>query len=219
MANERDRRAQELDQAERWMREDMSDRKSAVWAVAIALVLHAGLLLARMPDWSTPVRIDKPQEVAMKVQFLQPPPPPPPPEAPPPEPPLPEKKKIPRPDLSPDEPEPIVTPPPSEPEPAPPDAPMQPAEMGPIRVSPGQGPGIIKRVEPIYPPLARTARLQGTVVLDAIIQKDGTVSNVTVVRSANAIFDRAAMNALRRWRFSPGDRDVIMSLTVHFKLE
>src|SRR5688572_18113257 len=68
MANEPDRRrAQELDQAERWMREDTSDRKSATWAVAIAIVLHIGLLAARMPGWSDPVRIEKPEEeVAMK---------------------------------------------------------------------------------------------------------------------------------------------------------
>jgi protein TonB len=91
--------------------------------------------------------------------------------------------------------------------------------MGPIRVSPGQGPGIIKKVEPLYPPMAKTARLQGTVVLDAVILKDGTVSNVNVVKSANPMFDRAAMNALRQWRFSPSQQDVIMSLTVHFKLE
>lgn len=239
MANERETRAQqELDQAERWMREGTSERKPVVWALAIALVLHAGILAARMPGWSDPVRMEKPEEeVAMKVQFLQPPPPPPPPEAPPPEPPPPEKKKTPRPDPKPDEPEPIVTPPPRPPEPprdyvpspvpappAPAPAPPAPApapaeQMGPIRVSPGQGPGIIKKVEPIYPPMARTARMQGTVVLDAVILKDGTVSNVNVVKSANPMFDKAAMNALRQWRFSPGEQDVIMSLTVHFKLD
>lgn len=241
MANERETRAQqELDQAERWMREGTSERKPVVWALAIALVLHAGILAARMPAWSDPVRMEKPEEeVAMKVQFLQPPPPPPPPEAPPPEPPPPEKKKVPRPDPKPDEPEPIVTPPPTPPPPprdyvpspapappAPAPAPPAPApapapaeQMGPIRVSPGQGPGIIKKVEPIYPPMARTARMQGTVVLDAVILKDGTVSNVNVVKSANPMFDKAAMNALRQWRFSPGEQDVIMSLTVHFKLD
>jgi periplasmic protein TonB len=241
MANERATRTQqELDQAERWMREDTSERRPVVWALAIALVLHAGILAARMPGWSDPVRMEKPEEeVAMKVQFLQPPPPPPPPEAPPPEPPRPEKKKIARPDPKPDEPEPIVTPPPRPPEPprdyvpspvpappapapappAPAPAPAPPEQMGPIRVSPGQGPGIIKKVEPLYPPMAKTARLQGTVVLDAIILKDGTVSNVSVVKSANPMFDKAAMNALSQWRFSPSQQDVIMSLTVHFKLD
>lgn len=241
MANEREslRANQELDQAERWMREDVSERKPVIVATLIALVLHAGLLVARLPTWSEPVRVDKPEEeLAMKVQFLQPPPPPPPQEAPPPEPPKPETKKIARPDPEPDEPEPIVeaTPPPPQPPrdlppvpvPAPPapvtapvpvPVPAEPEDMGPIRVSPGQGPGLIKKVEPIYPSVARTARLQGTVVLDAVILKDGSVSDVTVVKSANPIFDKAAMDALKKWRFSPGSQDVIMSLTVHFQLD
>ena len=86
-------------------------------------------------------------------------------------------------------------------------------------MSPGQGPGLIRKVEPLYPSIARTARLQGTVVLDAVILKDGSVSDVTVVKSANPIFDKAAMDALKKWRFSPGSQDVIMSLTVHFQLD
>ena len=60
--------------------------------------------------------------------------------------------------------------------------------------------------------------MEGTVVLDAVILKDGSVSDVTVVKSGNRIFDRAAMDALRQWRFTPGNQDVIMSLTVHFVL-
>lgn len=238
---ETSRTSQELDQAERWMREDVSERRPVIVATLIALALHAGLLVARLPTWSEPVRVDKPEEeLAMKVQFLQPPPPPPPPpEAPPPEPPKPETRKIARPDPEPDEPEPIVeaTPPPPQPPrdlppvpvpappapvfapPAPVPVPAEPEDMGPIRVSPGQGPGLIKKVEPVYPSVARTARLQGTVVLDAVILKDGSVSDVTVVKSANPIFDKAAMDALKKWRFSPGSQDVIMSLTVHFQLD
>jgi protein TonB len=221
MANEKDRARAELEQAERWMDErDPRDRRRLAWALGIALALHAVLLVARMPDWGPdPMRVDAPREVAMKVQFLQPPPPPQPPK---PQPPKPETKKIPRPDPTPDEPEPEV-----EPEPAPPPTedfapgpptPAAPEQMGPIRVSPGQGPGLIKRVEPVYPPPARATRLEGTVVLDAVILKDGSVSDVTVVKSANPMFEKAAMDALRQWRFTPGEQDVIMSLTVHFKL-
>lgn len=219
MDNERETRArQELDEAERWIEGDPRDRKTLAWALGIALALHAVILVARMPDWGPePVRIDAPPETAMKVQFLEPPKPAPKP--PNPEPPKPETKKIPRPDLTPDEPEPVVEP---EPEPAPPEdvspGPPGPPQTGPIRVSPGQGPGLIKRVEPLYPPPARTARLEGTVVLDAVILQDGSVSDVTVVKSANPMFDRAAMDALKQWRFTPGKQDVIMSLTVHFKL-
>jgi protein TonB len=219
MANEKDRARAELDQAERWMDEkDPRDRRVLAWALGIALALHGVLLVARMPDWGPdPMRVDAPREVAMKVQFLQPPPPQPPK----PQPPKPETKKIPRPDPTPDEPEPEVEP---EREPQPPESFAEPgppapaADMGPIRVSPGQGPGLIKRVEPVYPPAARATRLEGTVVLDAVILKDGSVSDVTVVKSANPMFDKAAMDALRQWRFTPGQQDVIMSLTVHFQL-
>ncbi|HSK78085.1 MAG TPA: energy transducer TonB [Thermoanaerobaculia bacterium] len=222
MANERkSRRAeQELEQAESWMKADPRDRKTALWALGIALVLHAVILVARMPDWGPdPVRVDAPVEQAMKVQFLEPPPPAPPP--PTPEPPKPEVKKIARPDPTPDEPEPVVEP---EPQPAPEEspvttAPAAPAQTGPIRVSAGQGPGLIKRVEPIYPPVARATRLQGKVVLDAVIRADGSVSDVTVIESANPMFDQAAIVALKQWRFTPGNQDVIMSLTVHFKLD
>lgn len=221
MANERkSRRAeQELDQAESWMKADPRDRKTALWALGIALALHAVILVARMPDWGDPVRVDAPVEQAMKVQFLEPPPPAPPPKAP--EPPKPEVKKIARPDPTPDEPEPVVEPEPPPPQPAQDfsPAPAAPAPTGPIRVSPGQGPGLIKRVEPIYPPAARATRLQGTVVLDAVILADGSVSEVTVIESANPMFDKSAIDALKQWRFTPGDHDVIMSLTVHFKLD
>lgn len=222
MANGRkSRRAeQELDQAERLMRADPGDRKVAAWALGIALALHAVILVARMPDWGPdPVRVDAPVEQAMKVQFLEPPPPAPPPPAP--EPPKPEVKKIARPDPTPDEPEPVVKPepPPAPEEPAPSPVPVAPQQMGPIRVSPGQGPGLIKKVEPIYPPVARAARLEGKVVLDAVILADGSVSDVTVVESANPMFDQAAIVALKQWRFTPGDQDVVMSLTVHFKLD
>lgn len=218
MANERDRARKELDEAERWIEGDPRERRIVAWALGIAVALHAVLLWASLPDFGKkPVRVDGPREVAMKVQFLQPPPPSPPQPAPP----KPATKKIPRPDPTPDEPEPEV-----EPEPAPPQNDSQAsgppgppsAQTGPIRVSPGQGPGLIRRVEPIYPPPARAARMEGTVVLDAIILKDGSVSDVTVVKSANPLFDRSAMDALRRWRFTPGQQDVVMSLTVHFKL-
>jgi len=203
----------EIDLAERRMAGDPRERKQVAYSLAIALAFHVVALWAVLPDWGPdPVRVDPPSELAMKVQFLQPPPPPAPPK---PEPPKPETRKIPRPDPTPDEPEPVAEPAPPAPaeqEPAPV------ADMGPIRVAAGHGPGLIKRVEPRYPPPARAARLEGTVVLDAVILKDGTVSEVTVLRSAHPMFDRAATEALKQWRFTPGDHDVVMSLTVHFVL-
>jgi protein TonB len=213
-----ERSRQEFDQAERWLGTDPGQRRIVTRALIAALVVHATVLVAKMPDWGPdPVRVDAPQEQAMKVQFLRPPPPPP---KAPPKPPEPVKKKVPRPDPTPDEPEPVKEPPPP-PSPAPSTAPPTPApaqEMGPIRVSPGQGPGLIKKVEPRYPPMARTARIEGTVVVDAVIRKDGTVSDVTVLSSSNPMFEQACVEAVRQWRFTPGPQDVVLTVTVKFTL-
>jgi protein TonB len=195
----------------------MDDRQIINRALAAALVLHATVLVAKMPDWGPdPVRVDAPQEQSMKVQFLKPPPPPP---KAPPKPPEPVTKKVPRPDPTPDEPEPVKpapTPPPSASTAPPSPAPAQ--DTGPIRVSPGQGPGLIKKVEPRYPPIAQTARIEGTVVVDAVIRKDGTVSDVTVLRSSNKMFEQACVDAVRQWRFTPGPQDVVLTVTVNFTL-
>jgi protein TonB len=156
--------------------------------------------------------VDAVQEQAMKVQFLKPPPPPPKVEPKR----EPKPKRIPRPDQTPDEPEPEVAPEPLEVESQAPPAPVQ---TGPVRVAPGQGPGLIKRVEPKYPPIAQAARLQGTVVLDAVIRKDGSVGDITVLRSGNQLFDQAAIEALKQWRYTPGPYDVILTVTVHFRIQ
>lgn len=212
-----DRSRRELDEAERLLAPDPAQRRLITRALVAALALHATVLFARMPDWGPePRRVDAPQEQAMKVQFLKPPPPPP---KTPPRPPEPVKKKIPRPDPTPDEPEPIRAPaPPPAPVSEAPPAPAQAQDMGPIRVSPGQGPGVIKKVEPRYPPLARTTRTEGTVVVDAIIRKDGSVSDVTILKSSSPLFDQACIDAVKQWRFTPGTQDVILTVTVNFTL-
>lgn len=216
---EAERRRLELDQAELWLRHDPATRRIVTKALAAAIVLHATLLVAKMPDWGPdPVRVDAPQEQSMKVQFLRPPPPPP---KAPPKPPEPVTKKIPRPDPTPDEPEPITAPPPPPPEPSTETAPPSPApaqQMGPVRVTPGQGPGLIKKVEPRYPPIAQSARMEGNVVVDAVIRKDGTVSDVTVLQSSNKMFEQACIDAVRQWRFTPGPQDVVLTVTVNFTL-
>ncbi len=215
--NEAERRRLELEQAERWLRRDPEQRRIITRALAAALVLHTTILVAKMPDWGPdPVRVNAPAEQAMKVQFLRPPPPP----KAPPKPPEPVTKKIPRPDPTPDEPEPIKAPPPP-PAPSPSEAPPSPApaqQMGPVRVSPGQGPGLIKKVEPRYPPIAQAARLEGTVVVDAVIRKDGSVSDVTILSSTNRMFEQSCIEAVRQWRFTPSPQDVILTVTVTFKL-
>jgi protein TonB len=205
---------EELTQAERWLRRDPRDRRWMIRAVAIAVLLHAGVLLARMPDWGPdPRRVEPPAEEAMQVQFLRPPPPPPTVEKPKPKP---VAKKIPRPDPTPTEPEPVVEPEPPPVEPAPQAPPPQPA--GPVRVSPGQGPGLIKRVEPQYPPILQSSRVQGTVVIDAVIRKDGTVGDVKVLQATNEMFETAAVEAIKQWRYTPSDYDVILTVRVNFTM-
>lgn len=215
---EEERRRYELELAEQRLTRDPATRRIVARALAAALVLHATVLIARMPSWGEPVRVDAPIEEAMQVKFLRPPPPPP---KAPPKPPEPVAKKIPKPDPTPEKPEPIKEPPPPPPQPAPeptPAPPAPPQQQGPVRVAPGQGPGLIKKVEPRYPPIAQTARLEGSVTVDAIIRADGTVSDVTVLKSTNAMFNQACIDAVRQWRFTPGNQDVILTVTVNFTL-
>jgi protein TonB len=205
-----ERARRDFAEAERLIARDRAERRIIGRAFAAAVVLHATVLVARMPNFGPdPVRVDAPIQQQMQVQFLSPPAP-----KPAPKPPEPKAKKIPRPDPTPDEPEPEVAP---QPPPAPPaDAPA--VQPGPIRVAPGQGPGLIKKVEPRYPPIAQAARLEGTVVIDAIILKDGSVSDVKVLKSSNPMFEQACIEAVKQWRFTPGSQDVILTVTVNFTL-
>jgi protein TonB len=204
--------ASELAEAERWVRRDPEERRLIRRGLAAAVLLHVVLLFARLPAFGPePKRVDAMQEQAMKVQFLKPPPPPPKVEPKP----KPQPKRIPRPDPTPEEPEQEVAP---EPPPIESDTAPVAEPVGPVRVSPGQGPGLIKRVEPKYPPLAQSARMEGTVVLDAVIHKDGTVGEITVLRSGNKLFEQSAIEALKQWRYTPGDYDVILTVTVNFTM-
>ncbi|MGC2171002.1 MAG: TonB family protein [Candidatus Sulfotelmatobacter sp.] len=72
-----------------------------------------------------------------------------------------------------------------------------------IRVSQGVSQGLlIRRVQPVYPPLARQARIQGTVVLRAVIAKDGSIEDLTLV-SGHPMLAPAAIDAVKQWRYKP----------------
>ncbi|MGA9633256.1 MAG: energy transducer TonB, partial [Candidatus Acidiferrales bacterium] len=60
----------------------------------------------------------------------------------------------------------------------------------------------IDRVQPTYPAIARAAHVQGTVVLHAIISKDGTVQQLQLI-SGPPLLVNSAMDAVRQWRYSP----------------
>ncbi len=72
-----------------------------------------------------------------------------------------------------------------------------------IRVSSGVAQGLlIHEVRPTYPALARSARIQGTVVLQATIGKDGTIQNLHLL-SGHPLLTQAAIEAVRQWRYRP----------------
>ena len=62
------------------------------------------------------------------------------------------------------------------------------------------------KVDPAYPAALRRELIEGTVVLYAVIRKDGTVSDVRVLRSVQNQLDESARAALLHWHFSPGTK-------------
>jgi protein TonB len=74
---------------------------------------------------------------------------------------------------------------------------------------PGSGvsmPRILREVKPQYTSDAMRAKIQGTVVLEAVVTPDGTVGNVEVIKSLDPTFglDLEAIRAAKQWRFMPG---------------
>ena len=88
--------------------------------------------------------------------------------------------------------------------PEPPPPPPVPEAPQPIRIGGKiQAPTLLHRVEPVYPPIAVSARMQGLVILEALVDHDGTVVDVKVLRSAGSVLDREALIAVRQWQYSP----------------
>ncbi len=72
-----------------------------------------------------------------------------------------------------------------------------------LRVSSGVAQGqLLRQVNPQYPTQARQERVEGTVVLQAVISKDGSVQKLTVV-SGPSMLTKAAMEAVKQWRYRP----------------
>ena len=72
-----------------------------------------------------------------------------------------------------------------------------------VRVSQGVSAGLlVRRVNPTYPPLARQARIQGQVVLRAVISKDGSIEGLTLV-SGHPMLAPAAIDAVKQWKYKP----------------
>jgi protein TonB len=72
-----------------------------------------------------------------------------------------------------------------------------------VTISAGVSQGmLLQKTVPVYPPIAKAARVQGTVVLQATISKTGTIENLQVV-SGPAMLQQAAMDAVKQWRYRP----------------
>src|SRR5215471_3296319 len=68
-------------------------------------------------------------------------------------------------------------------------------------------PHVVSKVDPQYSEEGRNAAIQGTVVMQAIIHKDGSVQIVRVARGIGFGLDEAAVQALSQWKFSPAMKD------------
>jgi protein TonB len=92
-----------------------------------------------------------------------------------------------------------------------------------VRVSAGVTQGLlIRKVQPVYPPLARQARIQGTVILQAQISKTGDIENLQSI-SGHPMLVPAAIEAVRQWKYKPyilnGEPvEVDTQVTVNFTL-
>ena len=92
-----------------------------------------------------------------------------------------------------------------------------------VRVSQGVTKGmVVYRIEPTYPPLARQARIQGVVVLTAMIDRDGNIQNLQLV-SGHPMLAPAAIDAVKHWRYKPfllngQPVEVETTVTVNFRM-
>ena len=86
-----------------------------------------------------------------------------------------------------------------------------------------KAPVLTNRVEPNYPEAARKARMEGVVILEAIITASGSVEEVKVLKSVNPLLDASAVRAVQQWRYKPATLNgravrVYLTVTVTFNL-
>lgn len=108
------------------------------------------------------------------------------------------------------------------------DLPGAPPPPLPPKVEPHRVGGNIKEpakvhdVRPVYPAIAVAAKIEGFVIIEATIGRDGTVIDARVLRSV-PLLDRAALDAVRQWRFTPtllngSPVPIYLTVTVNFTL-
>jgi protein TonB len=87
-----------------------------------------------------------------------------------------------------------------------------------------KGPQIVKRINPVYPEIARKAGLEGTVYVKIWVDKQGKAKKAVIQKSASDIFDQAAIDAAMQFVFTPammqnGPVDVWVAIPFHFRLK
>ena len=215
------------------------DRHEAgmLWmAFGLAVLVHFGVLLVQLPKINARMYQPEAHRYLVVKKYT---PPPPKVEQRRAAPPQRIVRKVPLPDPTPDEPEPIREP---EPEiltnPIPEDveillgepesfAPPPPTESVLAGVAGVTSPVLIQesKVTPEYPEIARAARIDGSVILQAVIHKDGTVGEISVLRCTRGYmgFEDAAVQAVAQWHYEPATQngkpvDCYFTVLVNFEL-
>ena len=99
-----------------------------------------------------------------------------------------------------------------------------PRPSGPVRVADlPVTPRKIGDIRPVYPEIARAAHVEGTVILEAVLDTSGRVTQLRVIQSS-PMLDQAALDAVRQWRYTPSlygghPVSVLMTITVRFTLK
>jgi TonB family protein len=84
-------------------------------------------------------------------------------------------------------------------------------------------PRVVRLEKPKYTPEALQAKTEGTVVLNVVVRAQGRPAEISIVRSLDPGLDQEAIDAVRRWRFAPGQRDgqpvpVLVQIAIPFSL-
>jgi TonB family protein len=84
---------------------------------------------------------------------------------------------------------------------------------------------VLREVKPKYSPEAMRLKIQGSVLLEAVVQRDGTLRDIRIVRSLDPRgLDLQAVLAVEQWRFNPGRHDgepvdVLVTIVLDFRIQ
>jgi protein TonB len=205
------------------------DRRRLRRAVLIAVAAHGALLLVQLPGPSSLVVAAEERPIVHVLETIRPRPPETPPE---PRLPRPRTRRVPMPDPTPDAPEPqtvaeLVPVAVDEIDPLVFDVPSEAPEPPREEVFQVGGevtqPVKVHAPAPVYTEIARRARVQGLVLLQAVIDREGNVVSAEIVRGLPMGLDDSALEAVRQWRYEPATlrgRPVAVTfrLSVRFEL-